>query len=32
MLKDLQLKETQISFVDWSKPTGVWPKEVAKVC
>ncbi len=31
MLKDLQLKETEISFVDCSKLIGVWPKAVAKV-
>ncbi len=31
MLKDLQLKETEISFVDWSKLIGVWLEAVAKV-
>ncbi|WP_300931867.1 hypothetical protein [Prosthecobacter sp.] len=31
MLKELQLKETEISFVDWSKLIGMWLIEVAKV-
>lgn len=31
MLKDLQLKEAEISFVDWSKLIGLWLEAVAKV-
>ncbi|WP_395745576.1 hypothetical protein [Prosthecobacter sp.] len=31
MLKDLKLKETEISFVDWSKLIGMWLVAVAKV-
>jgi hypothetical protein len=30
MLKDLQLKESEISFVDWSKLIGIWLETVAK--
>jgi hypothetical protein len=29
MLKDLQLKESEISFVDWSKLIGIWLETVA---
>jgi hypothetical protein len=31
MLKDLRLKETEISFVDWSKLIRLWLEAVAKV-
>ena len=31
MLKDLQLKESEVSFVDWSKLIGIWLEAVAKV-
>lgn len=30
MLKDLSLKETEISFVDWSKLIGLWLEAAAK--
>ncbi|MBL9131523.1 MAG: hypothetical protein JNG86_10010 [Verrucomicrobiaceae bacterium] len=31
MLKDLHLKEAEVSFVDWSKLIGIWLEAVAKV-
>lgn len=31
MLKELQLKEAEISFVDWSKLIGIWLEATARV-
>lgn len=30
MLKELELRQTEISFVDWSKLIGIWLETVAK--